>query len=193
MSSDGEKVVAVVQAVRYKKQDGVLVLTREGLGWSPDGVSELMLNVPYSRQKCWFLMPTCFALAHSVLDCAAHRLSKEGGSKVQLQLVEHDGTTINLHFTGESAKAERAHVSKLLLQMVPHVTQQASAELEAKKALLQSDPSLHQLYRDLVISEIISADEFWANHLVRLSVHLSACPFVCLPVCLSEGYGLPDP
>ena len=98
---------------------------------------------------------------------------------MQLQLVEHDGTTTNLHFTGESAKAERAHVSKILLQLVPHVTQQASAELEAKKALLQSDPNLHQLYRDLVISEIISADEFWANRLVRI--------FVCLSVCLWFG------
>ena len=60
-------------------------------------------------------------------------------------------------------------MSKLLLQMVPNVTSQASAELEAKTALLQSDQYLHQLYRDLVITGVISADEFWANRLVRLT------------------------
>ena len=43
--------MAVVQAVRYKKQDGVLVLTRESLGWSLEGESELSLDVPYSRIK----------------------------------------------------------------------------------------------------------------------------------------------
>ena len=96
----------------------------------------------------------------------AHRLSKEGGSKIQLQLALHDGSTSNLHFTGEDAKSERAQVSKLLVQLVPHVTSQASAELEAKTALLQSDQCLHQLYRDLVITGVISADEFWANRLV---------------------------
>ena len=49
--ADGGRLVAVVQAVRYKKQDGVLVLTRESLGWSLEGESELSLDVPYSRIK----------------------------------------------------------------------------------------------------------------------------------------------
>ena len=49
--ADGGRLVAVVQTVRYKKQDGVLVLTRESLGWSLEGESELSLDVPYSRIK----------------------------------------------------------------------------------------------------------------------------------------------
>lgn len=39
-----------------------------------------------------------------------------------------------------------------------------SAELEAKNKLLKSSPSLYQLYKDLVTTGLISAEEFWANH-----------------------------
>ena len=124
---------------------------------------------PEWRVSSRYLRITCF-FPPSLSIRAAHRFSKEGGSKVQLQLVEHDGSTTNLHFTGDAAKGDRAHVSKLLLQLDPHVTQQAGAELETKKALLQSDQTLHQLYRDLVMLEIILADEFWARRLVCLSV-----------------------
>lgn len=31
--------------------------------------------------------------------------------------------------------------------------------------MLQEDPLLFQLYKDLVVSQVISADEFWANRL----------------------------
>lgn len=35
--------------------------------------------------------------------------------------------------------------------------------------MLQEDPVLFQLYKDLVVSQVISADEFWANRLGDLS------------------------
>lgn len=31
--------------------------------------------------------------------------------------------------------------------------------------MLQEDPVLFQLYKDLVVSQVISAEEFWANRL----------------------------
>lgn len=31
--------------------------------------------------------------------------------------------------------------------------------------MLQEDPVLFQLYKDLVVSQVINADEFWANRL----------------------------
>lgn len=34
--------------------------------------------------------------------------------------------------------------------------------------MLQEDPVLFQLYKDLVVSQVISADEFWANHLSNM-------------------------
>lgn len=35
--------------------------------------------------------------------------------------------------------------------------------------MLQEDPVLFQLYKDLVVSQVISADEFWANRLGDLN------------------------
>lgn len=35
--------------------------------------------------------------------------------------------------------------------------------------MLQEDPLLFQLYKDLVVSQVISADEFWANRLGDLN------------------------
>lgn len=35
--------------------------------------------------------------------------------------------------------------------------------------MLQEDPVLFQLYKDLVVSQVISAEEFWANRLGGLN------------------------
>ncbi len=40
---------------------------------------------------------------------------------------------------------------------------QISPELEAKNHLLKSNPGVYQLYKDLVTTGLISAEEFWAN------------------------------
>ena len=39
-----------------------------------------------------------------------------------------------------------------------------SPELEAKNSLLKNNPTLYQLYKDLVTTSVISAEEFWASH-----------------------------
>lgn len=39
--------------------------------------------------------------------------------------------------------------------------------------MLQEDPVLFQLYKDLVVSQVISAEEFWANRLSLSSVEHS--------------------
>lgn len=36
--------------------------------------------------------------------------------------------------------------------------------------MLQEDPVLFQLYKDLVVSQVISAEEFWANRLSMNSI-----------------------
>lgn len=35
--------------------------------------------------------------------------------------------------------------------------------------MLQEDPVLFQLYKDLVVSQVISAEEFWANRLAGMN------------------------
>ena len=37
-------------------------------------------------------------------------------------------------------------------------------ELEEKNRLLSENPALLQLYKDLVITQILTADEFWTQH-----------------------------
>ena len=53
-----------------------------------------------------------------------HKISKESGSKVQLQLVHHDGSTTVFHFVGADPKSDRSQVSELLLQMISKASQQ---------------------------------------------------------------------
>ena len=45
---------------------------------------------------------------------------------------------------------------------------QASTELEAKRSLLKSDEGLYRLYKEMVVSGLITAEEFWANRQVQV-------------------------
>lgn len=40
-------------------------------------------------------------------------------------------------------------------------------ELEEKNKLLSSNPDLLQLYKDLVMTEVVSSEEFWSQHAVQ--------------------------
>lgn len=40
-------------------------------------------------------------------------------------------------------------------------------ELEEKNKLLSSNPGLLQLYKDLVMTEVVSSEEFWSQHAVQ--------------------------
>ena len=44
----------------------------------------------------------------------------------------------------------------------------ASTELEAKRSLLKSDEGLYHLYKEMVVSGLITAEEFWANRQVQV-------------------------
>lgn len=53
-------------------------------------------------------------------------------------------------------------MKQILQEQLPKFSQ-VNPEIEAKTNLLKSDPALYQLYNDLVVSRLISAEEFWAN------------------------------
>lgn len=64
--------------------------------------------------------------------------------------------------------------------------------------MLQEDPVLFQLYKDLVVSQVISAEEFWANRLNvnatesstsnhKQDVGISAAFLVCDPSTFLQG------
>ena len=52
----------------------------------------------------------------------------------------------------------------LQVELLPKFKRKINKELEEKNKTLSDNPTLLQLYKDLVITQIITADEFWANH-----------------------------
>ncbi|KAF7245433.1 General transcription factor IIH subunit 1 [Varanus komodoensis] len=150
MATSSEEVLLVVKKVRQKKQDGALYLMAERIAWAPEGKDR-------------------FTISHMYADIKCQKISPEGKAKIQLQLVLHAGDTTNFHFSNEStAVKERDAVKDLLQQLLPKFKRKANKELEEKNRMLQEDPLLFQLYKDLVVSQVISAEEFWSN---RLSIN----------------------
>ncbi|KAM3918190.1 general transcription factor IIH subunit 1 [Leptodactylus fuscus] len=147
MATSSEEVLLIVKKVRQKKQDGALYLMAERIAWAPEGKDRFTVSHMYGDIKC-------------------QKISPDGKAKVQLQLVLHTGETTNFHFSNEStAIKERDAVKELLQQLLPKFKKKANKELEEKNRMLKEDPVLFQLYKDLVVSQVISAEEFWANRL----------------------------
>jgi transcription initiation factor TFIIH subunit 1 len=79
----------------------------------------------------------------------------------------HDNSANTFHFNnprGRPAQQEdRAKIKELLQTLLPKFRRKINSELEEKNRILQSNPEMLQLYKDLVVSGVITADEFWAN------------------------------
>lgn len=137
----------MVKKVRQKKQDGTLYLMAERIAWGPEGKDR-------------------FSVSHLYADIRCQKISPDGKAKIQLQLVLHTGESTTFHFANEStALKDREAAKELLQQLLPKFKKRANKELEEKNRMLQEDPVLFQLYKDLVVSQVISAEEFWANRL----------------------------
>lgn len=137
----------MVKKVRQKKQDGTLYLMAERIAWGPEGKDR-------------------FTVSHLYADIRCQKISPDGKAKIQLQLVLHNGESTTFHFANEStALKDREAAKELLQQLLPKFKKRANKELEEKNRMLQEDPVLFQLYKDLVVSQVISAEEFWANRL----------------------------
>ncbi|MED6259850.1 General transcription factor IIH subunit 1, partial [Ataeniobius toweri] len=147
MASLSEEVLLVVKKVRQRKQDGTLYLMAERIAWGPEGKDR-------------------FTVSHLYSDIRCQKISPDGKAKIQLQLVLHTGESTTFHFANEStALKDRDAAKELLQQLLPKFKKKANKELEEKNRMLQEDPVLFQLYKDLVVSQVISAEEFWANRL----------------------------
>lgn len=96
------------------------------------------------------------------------KISPEGKPKVQLQLVLHDGSSTTFHFVNKSGQAgqltDRDKVKELLQQLLPNFKRKVDKELEEKNRVLSENPNLLQLYKDLVITQVLTSEEFWATH-----------------------------
>jgi transcription initiation factor TFIIH subunit 1 len=96
------------------------------------------------------------------------KISPEGKAKIQLQIVLHDGNSSTFHFVNRGGShaqiADREKVKDLVQSILPNFKRKIDSELEEKNRLLTENPRLLQLYKDLVISQILTSEEFWKIH-----------------------------
>jgi len=149
MSRSSEDVLLQVAHVKFKKLEGILFVMSERLGWMPGNKSG-------------------FTVAHKYTEIKLQKISPEGKAKIQLQIVLHDGNSTTFHFVnpeGQEAQfADRDRVKEKLVELLPKFKRKINKELEEKNKTLSENPGLLQLYKDLVITQIITAEEFWSSH-----------------------------
>ncbi|XP_019890265.1 general transcription factor IIH subunit 1 [Musca domestica] len=149
MTTSSEDVLLQMGEVRYKKGDGTLYVMNERLAWMAENRDTV-------------------AVSHRFADIKTQKISPEGKPKVQLQVVLHDGNTSTFHFVNRNGQqamlADRDKVKELLQQLLPNFKRKVDKELEEKNRILSENPHLFQLYKDLVITQVLTSDEFWNTH-----------------------------
>lgn len=102
------------------------------------------------------------------LPFTVQKISPEGKPKIQLQVVLHDGNSSTFHFVNRGGQqqqiSDREKVKDLVQSILPNFKRKIDSELEEKNRLLTENPRLLQLYKDLVISQILTSEEFWKIH-----------------------------
>lgn len=147
MTTHSEDVLQSVGHVRHKKTDGTFYIMPERMAWMPNGRDKITVSFKYSEIK-------------------SQKISPEGKSKIQLQLtLQSGGDSPTFHFVNpagpEAQLRDRNIVKEYLQQLLPKFKEKISKDVLDKKTILQENPDLYQLYKDLVVSQIIAADEFW--------------------------------
>ncbi|XP_011209613.1 general transcription factor IIH subunit 1 [Bactrocera dorsalis] len=149
MTTSSEDVLLQMGEVRYKKGDGTLYVMNERLAWMAENRDTV-------------------AVSHRFADIKMQKISPEGKPKVQLQVVLHDGNSSTFHFVNrnglQAMLEDRDKVKELLQQLLPNFKRKVDKELEEKNRILSENPNLLQLYKDLVITQVLTSEEFWATH-----------------------------
>lgn len=149
MAKRSEDVLLQMGAVRYKKGDGTLYVMNERIAWMAE-----------NRDKV--------TVSHRFQDIKMQKISPEGKPKVQLQIVMNDGNNSTFHFVnanGTKAQIDdRDKVKDLLQKLLPNFKRKVDKDLEQKNRILTENPHLLQMYRDLVITQVLTSEEFWSTH-----------------------------
>lgn len=148
-----EDVLLSIPQVRYKKSDGTLYIMKERIVFMLENKDDV-------------------AVSHSFYDIKMQKISPEGKQKIQLQLVLQDGNNSTFHFVNKNGMQnqirDREKVKELIQSILPNFKRKIDTELEQKNRLLTENPKLLQLYKDLVISRVVTSEEFWAYHVKEL-------------------------
>ena len=153
-SKTSEDVIKMFENVRVKKVDGTLYFMSERIAWMPNGKNQ-------------------FTISHHFSEIKSYKVSSATKAKVQLQIILSDGNDI-FQFTNPAGVArqteDRNAAQKLVAEMSPLFKKKISTEIENKWKLLKNNPKLHQLYKDLVATRIISSEEFWEKYATRMKI-----------------------
>uniref|UniRef100_F6RMT1 BSD domain-containing protein n=1 Tax=Ciona intestinalis TaxID=7719 RepID=F6RMT1_CIOIN len=167
-----EQIQLLISQVRHKKRDGSLYLMSERLAWCPEGRDHFDVSHLYSDIKC-------------------QKVSPEGKAKIQLQIILLNESSFVFHFSNTNTaegKSDREKVKTLLAQMLPKFRRTIDKELEEKNKLLQQDSELFQTYKDLVVSGVISPEEFWNSHSSVRKLSSSKQNLIAQKVGVSAGF-----
>ncbi|BFZ04304.1 hypothetical protein BsWGS_07342 [Bradybaena similaris] len=148
MSKSSEEVLLIIKNVKNKKTDGTLYMMGERMAWMLESKNVFNLSYMYA-------------------DIKAQKISPDTKDKVQLQIVLHDGSANTFLFNNPKSRElqmqDRESVKELLQQLLPRFKRKISSELEDKNRILQQDPESFQLYKDLVVSGVVTPEDFWAS------------------------------
>lgn len=149
MTTRREDVLLQMGHIRYKKGDGTLYLMNERIAWMAENRDKVQVS-------------------HLFQDIKMQKISPEGKQKVQLQVVMHDNNNTTFHFVnpnGLKAQLEdRDKVKDMLQNLLPNFKRKVDKELEEKNKILTENPHLLQMYKDLVITQVLTSEEFWETH-----------------------------
>ncbi|KAM3178018.1 hypothetical protein ACTXT7_003389 [Hymenolepis weldensis] len=147
-SKQSEDVLFTVKHVRHKKVDGTLYVNSGRIAWRNQTSDSFRISAAFE-------------------DIRMQRVSLDSREKVQLQLLMHSGESFTFHFAdpaGQKRQIEaRNKVKEVLQQMLPKFKDKAHVELNEKFCILESNPHLLALYKELVVTGILSSEEFWAR------------------------------
>ncbi|CAM9199957.1 unnamed protein product [Lampetra fluviatilis] len=175
--SSSEEVLLLVSHVRYRKQDGSLYLMAGRLAWGARGTHRFTASIDYADIQSQKITPDGRAkvqlqvITHGGEATTFHFTGGPAGGGEQPPPSMGGGgggAPLPAAVGGGSAAAasrDRDSVKELLQQLLPRFKRRANQELEHKNRLLQQDPVLFLLYKELVVGHVISAEEFWANRI----------------------------
>lgn len=153
-SGRGEDILLVVEHIKHQNQKGSLYVTSENLAFQLQGRETFDARYHFS-------------------DIKLQKISAEGKSKVQLQVILQNDQSYNFHFTSPGGQADqlkdRNSVKELLMHMLPRFKRKITKEMEEKNKLLTDNPRVSQLYIDLVTTGLMGAEEFWTLHSDKLA------------------------
>ncbi|KAL7054430.1 hypothetical protein AAHC03_026057 [Spirometra sp. Aus1] len=148
MSKQKEDVRLMVKHVKYKKVDGTLYVNSGRVAWRNQTSDTFRISAPFE-------------------DIRLQRVSPDQKEKVQLQLLMHNNESFTFQFSdpiGREKQLEmRNRVKEMLQHLLPKFKDKAHSELNEKFRLLESNPQLLALYKELVVTGILSSEEFWAR------------------------------